>query len=120
MGFNDFDFHSDAREGNGIPERIPRCFTPEALEACKNQYMLQQVLGNVGDRAILISWWPPLEGIMGERTGPRVSVEPVVRRRFTPEVAFDDSLVLMSTGGWKTGPPWQRARLCQDDLGSAV
>lgn len=29
------------------PERIPRCFTPEALEAYNNQYMLQQVLGNV-------------------------------------------------------------------------
>lgn len=31
------------------PERIPGCFTPEALEACNNQYMLQHLLGNVED-----------------------------------------------------------------------
>lgn len=43
---------------------------------------------------------------MGEQTGPRRTTgEPVVRRRFTPEVAFDDSLVLMSTGSWKRAPP---------------
>lgn len=34
--------------------------------------------------------------------------ERVARCRSTPEVAFDDSLGLMSTGSWKRGPPLGR------------